>query len=103
VAHIAILWALRVILGFRGAGVGTQLIVAAEKTLRKNGYRTCEIGVEDENVDARRLYEGMGYQLIGKRCERRKYRDPAGVRKVIVTDQWLLHKALCPDFQTTAA
>ena len=103
VAHVAILWALRVIPGFRGSGIGSRLIQAAENTLRKHGYRTCEIGVEDENVDARRLYERMGYQVIGKRRERRKYRDPAGVRKLIITDQWLLHKALFPNVRTTAA
>ena len=101
VAHVGILCALRVIPGFRGAGIGTPLILTAENALRQNGYRTCEIGVEDDNSDARRLYERMGYQMIGKRRERRKYRDPAGVRKVIVTDQWLLHKALSSDLHTS--
>ena len=103
VAHVGILWALRVIPGFQGGGIGSQLIRVAENTLSKRGYRTCEIGVEDENTDARRLYERMGYQVVGKRRERRRYRDPAGARKLIVTDQWLLHKTLSHDLRTTAA
>src|SRR5205814_1088355 len=90
VAHVAILWALRVIPGFRGSGIGSRLILAAENTLRKHGYRTCEIGVEDENVDARRLYECIGFQMVVKRRERRMYRDPGYDWKLIISDNWLL-------------
>jgi ribosomal protein S18 acetylase RimI-like enzyme len=91
---IGMLWAVRVIPGFQGAGIGSQLIEAAEKVLAELGYKFCEIGVEEENESARRLYESMGYREIGKRHEQRSFVDPAGRDQCLVTHEWILQKAL---------
>jgi ribosomal protein S18 acetylase RimI-like enzyme len=70
------------------------LIEAAERTLVELGYTTCEIGVEQENESARRLYESMGYREVAKRSEQRNFVDPAGRAQCLVTDEWILQKAL---------
>jgi ribosomal protein S18 acetylase RimI-like enzyme len=88
------LWAVRVIPGFQGTGIGARLILAAEDVLVGLGYEACEIGVEEENETARRLYERLGYRLAGKRHDQRDYVDPHGLAQCIVTDQWILRKAL---------
>ena len=93
-SSIGLLWAVRVIPGFRSAGIGTRLIAAAEKALLELGYEICEIGVDDDNEDAKRLYERMGYVVVGKRRDEREFLDPSGREQCLVTDQCILQKAL---------
>jgi ribosomal protein S18 acetylase RimI-like enzyme len=93
-SNTGMLWAVRVIPGFQAAGIGSRLIEAAEQILFELGYETCEISVEEENESARRLYERMGYREFGKRREERKYFDPSGCEQCLVTDEWILQKAL---------
>jgi ribosomal protein S18 acetylase RimI-like enzyme len=93
-AATGMLWAVRVIPGFQGAGIGSRLIEAAEKALAELGYTTTEIGVEEDNESARRLYEALGYRNIGKRRERREYVDPEGRAQCLTTDEWIFQKAL---------
>ncbi len=46
-----------------GEGVGTQVIAACERIAAERGYVQIGIGVEVTNVDARRLYERLGYEF----------------------------------------
>lgn len=48
-----------------GAGVGTQIIAACEEIARERGEKQMGIGVEVSNVNARRLYERLGYEYWG--------------------------------------
>ena len=48
-----------------GAGVGTQIIAACEEAARQRGDKMVGIGVEVSNVNARRLYERLGYEYWG--------------------------------------
>ena len=50
--------------GWRGRGVGTALMRAAEAWALDRGYDTLELDVADPNGDARRLYERLGYGLV---------------------------------------
>ena len=50
--------------GWRGRGIGTALMDAAEAWARGRGYDTLELDVADPNGDARRLYERLGYGLV---------------------------------------
>ncbi|MGN7479140.1 GNAT family N-acetyltransferase [Solibacillus silvestris] len=45
----------------RGLGIGTMLLQFAEQQGRQLGYDKISLNVELEKVDARRLYERMGY------------------------------------------
>jgi len=98
-----VLWAVRVIPGFRGCGIGSRLILAAEQSLRNLGYEMAEIGVELGNEGARHLYRKMGYREIGRELDNRTYRDPGGTERVLITDQWILRKSLSGDVGSSAA
>ena len=50
--------------GWRGRGIGTALMHAAEAWARDRGFDTLELDVADANGDARRLYERLGYGLV---------------------------------------
>ena len=58
----AVLAALSVADGERGAGVGTALFDAVDAELAGRGVEDVEIGVDTANVDAMRFYEERGYR-----------------------------------------
>jgi ribosomal protein S18 acetylase RimI-like enzyme len=47
-------------------GIGTALIGAAEALAAKHGCKTVELGVEDSNPAARRLYKRLGYRSVAR-------------------------------------
>jgi ribosomal protein S18 acetylase RimI-like enzyme len=49
---------------WRGRGIGTALMRAAEDWARGRGFDTLELDVADPNGAARRLYERLGYGLV---------------------------------------
>jgi ribosomal protein S18 acetylase RimI-like enzyme len=49
----------------RGRGIGTALLTRAERLVRDHGCQRITLGVEEDNVDAIRLYRRMGYQEFG--------------------------------------
>lgn len=54
--------ALAVSAGWRGAGVGSALMQAAEDLALKAGYRSMSIQVYSQNAGAVQLYERLGYR-----------------------------------------
>jgi len=50
----------------RGRGIGTALVRAAEAFASENGFTAAELGVEDTNPAARRLYERLGYHSVAR-------------------------------------
>ena len=61
-----------------GEGVGTQIIAACEEFSAKRGETQVGIAVVVTNVDARRLYERLGYEYWGDVIDRSEYFDDAG-------------------------
>ena len=61
--YSAYLHAFRVRPAYRNRGVGTRLILEAESLLRDAGYERVVIAAAEENLDARRLYERLGYSF----------------------------------------
>lgn len=47
---------------YRGRGIGTELIRAAERLVTRHGHRRVAIGVGVDNPRARALYERLGYR-----------------------------------------
>ncbi len=45
----------------RGKGIGTQLMAEAEKSCRELGLKKLSLIVFEQNMDAKRLYERLGY------------------------------------------
>lgn len=89
---IALLWALRVLPGFQGLRLGSRLMGAAERVVRAHGLRIAEVGAEKDNPGARRLYERLGYQLVGEAFEEYGYTTPEGTPIRATVDQWVFHK-----------
>jgi ribosomal protein S18 acetylase RimI-like enzyme len=70
---------LRVHPHFRGAGIGSRLVAACEEYSRQRGHRRISLSVALDNVDARRLYERLGYSVVGPNyCDVWFYTDAAG-------------------------
>ena len=91
---VGYLWALRVFPLLRGHGVGTLLIESAEQLMQAHGLGVAEVGVDKDNVDARRLYERLGYGLHAELCEQSASPTPDGVHEWQVVEQWILRKPL---------
>jgi GNAT superfamily N-acetyltransferase len=91
---VGILWAVRVIPGLQGCGIGSRLVACGEQALEDLGYGTAEITAEYENSGVKEFYERMGYQVVGSERDERTYSDPAGVDKVLMSEQWILRKPL---------
>ena len=91
---IGVIWAVRVLPPLQGLGVGSALVQSAEQCLRARGFRRAELGVETWNVDARRLYDRLGYRLEDEIREVYSYTTPDGVQAGHLVDQWILRKDL---------
>lgn len=50
-------------------GLGTRLIAALEKRVRKRGLDRVQLGVEHDNPRALALYRRLGYREVGSRVE----------------------------------
>lgn len=64
VPYTGYLYSFRVKPEFRNLGIGSALIDKAEEILLEKAFCRVLIGVAKENLDARRLYERHGYQII---------------------------------------
>ena len=90
----AYLYAFRVMEMFRGEGIGSWLVQAAEGIARKRGFSMTTIAVAKDNTRARRLYERMGYVIYGDDPGRWSYLDHRGRIRRVHEPCWLLEKNL---------
>lgn len=81
---IAVIAALRVMPGLQGLGIGTALLLAAERVMRERGVRTSEISIERDDLRGIARYVRRGYVAI--ECDAcghvvlRKVLDPFAAR-----------------------
>ena len=94
-AACPLLWAVRVFPALQGAGLGTRLMQEAERRMLARGAREAELGVERDNLGARRFYERLGYRAAGARREVVRY-SFEGYPLSDELDQVILRKALRP-------
>jgi ribosomal protein S18 acetylase RimI-like enzyme len=88
------LYALRIKPDYRGRGLGTRMIQAAEGVLRRRGMDTASIGVEKDNYRARALYERSGFRVIADDPGRWSYVDHLGNKQEVEEPAWLMEKHL---------
>ena len=71
----------------RRAGTGRALVRAMLRRLARLGARTAYLEVRDSNRAARRLYQGEGFEAVGRRrgYYRRPVEDAIVLRSAIVT------------------
>lgn len=65
-ADVAALRALMVDPGARRRGIGRMLIERCIEFAQAAGYRRMELGTTSDLVDARRLYDAAGFELVGE-------------------------------------
>jgi ring-1,2-phenylacetyl-CoA epoxidase subunit PaaD len=87
----------------QGRGIGTALMDAAETVIRERGLVFAELGVEDLNPRARRLYERLGYRPIGEETFSYEVGSPESPPTLISSPGTRLRKRLAPDRQAPTA
>lgn len=55
---------------YRNQGIGTKMIRYACQISKKEGYSYIVLNVDNDNVEAQKLYKKIGFVVIGKSCER---------------------------------
>ena len=78
----------------QGLGIATMLIGAGEQRVRARDRTFAALGVEDDNPRARRLYERLGYQAVGRQHASWEYEDDDGVLGLYETTLTILRKRL---------
>ncbi|MCA8915829.1 MAG: GNAT family N-acetyltransferase [Planctomycetes bacterium] len=63
--HVAEIWGMYVVAETRRAGLARALLRAAFDASRAVGVSVWELGVEENNLSARRLYESEGFSVWG--------------------------------------
>lgn len=89
------LWQLVVHPALRSCGIGTVLITFAEERIRRRGLYWATLGVEDDNLRARALYERLGYLACGRERESWTVEAPDGPRTRHETVCTVMRKYLC--------
>jgi ribosomal protein S18 acetylase RimI-like enzyme len=79
---------------FQRNGIGTAVINRAEQVAQEHGRTFSEIAVEKTNTGARRLYERLGYRLVGERLDTWIADQADGEHVEVVDDCWVLRKTL---------
>lgn len=88
------LWQLATHPSLQGLGLGTKLIAAAEDRMRARGLQYSYLGVEGSNPEARRLYERLGYTMVGRETDSWEQEDEQGSVYTHETEVAVMRKEL---------
>ena len=90
----AYLYSLRVMDMFRGQGIGTMLIREAEVLTAEQGFGWATIAAAKDNPRARRLYERLGYRVVGDDEGKWSYLDHENRMRYVHEPCWVLEKRI---------
>lgn len=79
---------------YRNAGLGRRMLTIAEQELRQMGYYFVTLNVSQNNPDAKRLYEKLGYRVIASEPGKWSYMDHQGVRREVDEPAWRMEKQI---------
>jgi len=79
---------------YRNQGLGTRMMHTIEDDLRKRGFCQVTLNVGQENLDARRFYNRLGYLITGTEPGRWSYIDDKGKRQDVIEPAWRMVKNL---------
>ena len=90
----AYIYGFRVQPGFRGRGVGSQMLQVAETDLARRGFALVSLNVSRENESARKLYERNGYTVVAAEPGNWSYVDHEGKRQQVYEPAWRMEKII---------
>jgi ribosomal protein S18 acetylase RimI-like enzyme len=90
----AYLFAFRVKPQWQNHGIGQYLMQFIEQDLQKRGFRYVTLNVARENLDAIRLYQRLGYKIIGPRSGVWSFRDHEGRLQQVNEPSWRMMKRI---------
>jgi [ribosomal protein S18]-alanine N-acetyltransferase len=93
----AYVFSFRVKSGWRNQGIGGYLMGFIEDDLRQRGFKLVTLNVAKENQAAQRLYQRLGYRVVGSRPGIWSFRDPDGVLHRVKEPSWRMIKDLDED------
>jgi len=79
---------------FRNQGIGTHMMRVIEEDLRKRGFHQVTLNVGQDNLEAQRFYDRLGYIIVGSDPGRWSYIDDKGKRRDVVEPAWRMIKDL---------
>jgi ribosomal protein S18 acetylase RimI-like enzyme len=79
---------------YRNQGIGTRIMHTVEDDLRKRGFQQITLNVGQDNFDARRFYDRLGYIVVGVDPGRWSYIDDKGKRRDVLEPAWRMIKDL---------
>jgi ribosomal protein S18 acetylase RimI-like enzyme len=88
------LYQLAVLPELQSCGLGTRLIGALEDRVRERGLSRVDLGVGEDNLRARALYERLGYVAYGSEVDRWSYERDDGSAAMVEDLCTLLGKDL---------
>lgn len=90
----AYIFAFRVKPAWRSRGVGSLLMAYVERDLIERGFSYATLNVAKDNPGARRLYERLGYKVIGSKPGVWSFRDDTGAVQHVNEPAWRMLKRL---------
>ena len=90
----AYMYGFRVRPQFRGFGVGSRLLKAAENDLMQRNFQKITLNVGRQNLDARRFYERHHYRVVAAEPGKWSYIDHLGKRQEVNEPAWRMEKQL---------
>ena len=90
------LWHMGMHDALRRRGIGTELIATAERASMMRGLSAALIEVEKDNPDALRLYQRLGYLVIGEQDDVWPEPDANGELHDVTHPCWRMRKELVP-------
>ncbi|MDZ4159746.1 MAG: GNAT family N-acetyltransferase, partial [Anaerolineaceae bacterium] len=79
---------------YRGAGLGTRMLFTAEEDLRRKGFNQITLMVAQENLQAQRLYQRLGYRVVACESGCWWYPDQDEVWQQVHEPGWRMEKLL---------
>ena len=90
----AYLYGFRVRPEYRSQGVGSVMMQTVEEDLTQRGYGLISLNVAQENLGAWKLYENLGYKVVGSDEGEWSYIDHLGNRIDVHEPAWRMEKKL---------
>jgi ribosomal protein S18 acetylase RimI-like enzyme len=90
----AYIYGFRVQPQFRNQGIGTRMMNTIEEDLKGRGFRQATLNVGQDNLDAKRFYERLGYIVTGSDPGYWSYIDDKGKRRDVHEPAWRMTKDL---------